>query len=105
MKFLNGWTIDIQLIPKYSFLDTQLFTEQIDIRLSTYILENPNINDKDKTKFKHYIHTHKDNIIQVKYTPRHLIGRRYVDKDFGLLPQKRCIKNTITRIVVWLEEK
>jgi len=103
MKFLNGWTIDIPLIPKYSLLDSQLFIEQIDLKLSTYILENPNITDKDKTKFKNYILTHKDNIIQVKYNPRYLIGRRYADKDLGALTQKRCIKNTIFKYFGYID--
>lgn len=107
MKFLNGWTIEITLIPKYSYLDSQIFTEHIDMKLSTYILENPNIRGEDKKKFIEYINTHKNNIIQVKYKPRHLIGRRYTEQDLifkgGLLTQKRCIKNTIFKYFGYID--
>lgn len=99
MKFLTGWTIDLNNLPSYNLLDNNIFIEDIDNKLAEFILDNPNIRNEDKQKFTEYLQGNNTQLMKVKYTSRFLIGRRYANNDLiyksGLITQKRCIKNTL----------
>jgi len=124
MKFLSNWCIDVDKLPAYVDFNAE-FTEQIDYQLSNMILEyegDERLTMDMKKEFRKLVECidKEKNILHVKYSPRHKIGRRYADmaepkypnglpnpyyKKYysALIAQPRIIKNTIFHYHNWID--
>lgn len=97
IPFLNKWTIDESKIPKYPLFN-KTFTEIIDKKLCELILEcdDARIPKESKNLFRNAVYKNISlNQLKVRYSDRKGLGRVYPDRDVGLTPQCRCIKNTL----------
>ena len=115
MKFLRNWTIDLATIPAYVEFN-QDFIEHIDYALANIILNSNDerLSPESLDEFRKLVHciNPTTNKLNVKYSPRKGIGRRYADcptptypdgknnPSFGkyyagLIAMPRIIKNTI----------
>lgn len=95
IPFLQKWTMDESKIPKYP-LFKKTFTEIVDKKLCELILEceDPRISMKSKSLFRNTVYKNISlNQLKVRYSNRKGLGRVYPDRDVGLTPQCKCIKN------------
>jgi len=116
LEFLNGWTIDIERIPKYSEFEGD-FYEQLDRQLAEIIINsklripqpgdkkpsdegyvhmNP-ISELGKANFKKAIFDRLPNngVNIVRHHNRHKLGRYYGDANSSIVVQARQIKHTL----------
>jgi hypothetical protein len=94
MKFLDNWTINLSKIPSYNKLIGKEFTQQIDKELLLLILEKITDN-KQKAMIHTILSKLVDNTLTTSYYQNMGLGRLQLKDNVGLLPLKRCIKNTL----------
>lgn len=97
IPFLNNWTLDETKIPKYPLFN-KVFTEVVDKKLCELILDSNDrrLNIESKNLFRSTVYKNISlNQLKVRYNNRKGLGRVYPDRDVGLTPQSRCIKNSL----------
>lgn len=93
MKFLDGWTIKINKIPKYTEMKKN-YLEDVDVELLKLTL-NKITDTEQKIKIQNVLDKVKNNTISTSYYQKYGIGRFYPTNNIGLLPIKRSVKNTL----------
>lgn len=106
MIFLNGWSIDIEKIPKYTNFNG-IFYQQLDTQLCNLILEstNPVFTEQMKTEFKKYVvdNIQNDGILKVKHYQANKLGRFYATDNKSIIPISKHIKHTIFKYLNYVD--
>jgi hypothetical protein len=106
MIFLDGWTIDIEKIPKYTNFNG-VFYQQLDTQLCNLILEseNPVFTEEMKIDFKKYVvdNIQNDGILKVKHYQANKLGRFYATNKKSIIPISKHIKHTIFKYLNYVD--
>lgn len=104
MNFLNGWTINIEKLPKYSAFSTGYdVSVPVDFLQFLYNSENRDFTDERKTLLKNVIDACSKNKLKVKHCNRYGLGRFYPNQSISLISLSRHFKHTIFTFMNWID--
>lgn len=96
--FIEGWTINIDKIPKYPEFSDSIFQEEVDRTILTLLLKDKSISNEQKLLLNRLINKIKHNIIYVKHEQLmkgNDVGRYYPEDNLSIISLCRKIKHTV----------
>jgi hypothetical protein len=95
MDFLNGWTIDLNKIPKYTDFH-KTFKQHLNKSLAKLLLSFEDYTTEVKQEFREFVYKHiSNNTLVVKHYQTNGIGRFYGKNNISIIPIYKKIKHTL----------
>lgn len=107
-KYLSGWTININNLPKYMEFDcsgTKTFVEELDRKIFNLMLNDFKhlFSDDYINILERFVSQMKKDNMYVKYHHPFGLGRFYPDEDYSIISLPRIMKHTAMKYLGWID--